>query len=202
MTVLLHGLGHFHPENEISNAFLESLDIGTDQQWIDERVGIKSRRTVLPLDYIRETRNQDVRAAAEAAVYSNAEVGRRAAELAIARAGIERSEIGMVISGSSCPDVASPAEACNIARLLEIEVPCFDTNSACTSFFVPMYLLSQMDPAKLPNFVLIVTPDCLTRSVDYNDRASAVLWGDGGGSRVRLACPWLGSCSGSASSRP
>ena len=60
----LHGLGHFHPENEISNAFLEELDIGTTDEWILERVGIRVRRTTLPLDYIRTTRNRDPRAAA------------------------------------------------------------------------------------------------------------------------------------------
>jgi len=184
VTVYLHGLGHFHPENQITNAFLEALDIGTDGKWIDERVGIKSRRTVLPLDYIRTTRNRDVRAAAEAAIYSNAEVGRRAAEMAIARAGIDRSEIGMVIAGGSCPDTVSPAEACNIANLLELEVPSFDTISACTSFFVPLYLVSLMDPSKLPPYILVVTPDCLTRIVDYYDRSSAVLWGDGGAAAV------------------
>ena len=79
MTLHLLGTGHFHPENEITNAFLESLDIGTTDQWIMERVGIRSRRTTLPLDYIRETGNRDPRAALEAAVYSNAELGKRAA---------------------------------------------------------------------------------------------------------------------------
>ena len=57
MTLYLHGLGHFHPENEITNRFLEELDIGTDEQWIMDRVGIRSRRTVLSPDYIRDTRN-------------------------------------------------------------------------------------------------------------------------------------------------
>ena len=49
------GMGHFHPENLIDNGFLESLDIGTNDEWITERTGIKTRRTVLNLDYIRET---------------------------------------------------------------------------------------------------------------------------------------------------
>lgn len=53
-----HGFCYFHPENQIDNAFLESLDIGTTSQWILDRVGIKSRRTVLPLDYIRATKNK------------------------------------------------------------------------------------------------------------------------------------------------
>ena len=49
----LHGLGHAHPENEIDNKFLESLDIGTSDEWIMERVGIRSRRTAMSLYYIR-----------------------------------------------------------------------------------------------------------------------------------------------------
>ncbi len=44
----LHGIGHFHPENVITNRFLEELEIGTDEAWIMERVGIRERRTVLP----------------------------------------------------------------------------------------------------------------------------------------------------------
>ena len=44
MTLFLHGLGHFHPENEISNRFLEELDIGTSNEWIVERVGIRAAR--------------------------------------------------------------------------------------------------------------------------------------------------------------
>ena len=66
MTLHLHGVGHFHPEVEITNRFLEELDIGTSEGWIVERVGILSRRTTLPLDYIRTTRNRDPRAAAQA----------------------------------------------------------------------------------------------------------------------------------------
>lgn len=179
MSLHLHGLGHFHPENEVSNAFLEELDIGTNEAWILERVGIRSRRTVLSLDYIRTTRNANPHAAAEAAVYTNAELGERAARMAIERAGIALSDIGMVIAGSSAPDTLSPAEACNVARRLGLEVPAFDINSACTSLFIPIHLLGMMQPAKLARFVLVVTPESLTRTVDYRDRATAVLWGDG-----------------------
>jgi len=179
VTLYLHGLGHFNPENEITNRFLEELDIGTSEQWILERVGIRSRRTALPLEYIRETRNRDTRAALEVARYSHAETGRRAAEMALVRAGVAKSDIGMVIAGSSVMDMATPAEACNIARALEVEVPAFDVNSACTSFFAGLYVLSLAQPERLPPFVLLVVPEAITRSVDYNDRSSAVLWGDG-----------------------
>ena len=175
----LHGLGHAHPENEISNKFLESLDIGTDEEWIMERVGIRSRRTSMSLEYIRETRNSDPRGAIEASVVSNAELGAQAARMAVERAGIAVSDVGMLIAGGCAPDTVSPAEACNIARLLELEVPSFDVNSACTSFFAGMNVLSMMQPEKLPPYVLLVAADVMTRTVDYNDRASAVLWGDG-----------------------
>jgi 3-oxoacyl-[acyl-carrier-protein] synthase-3 len=180
LTLWLHGLGHFHPENEITNRFLEELEIGTTDAWILERVGIRSRRTCLSLDYIRETRNRDLRAASEASAYTTAELGARAAAMAIARAGIEPEQVGLVVSGSSAPDSLSPADACNTARLLGIEVPAFDVNSACTSLLAQIHLLDLMDPSRLPDFVLLVAPDSLTKTVDYTDRASAVLWGDAG----------------------
>ena len=178
MTLYLHGLGHFHPENEITNRFLEELDIGTDEEWIMERVGIRSRRTVLALDYIRETRNRDPSQAMEAAQYTHADTGVLATEMALERAGITRDAIGMVIAGSSRPGLSSPADACHIAAGLGMEVPAFDINSACTSMWVAMYMLSNMRPESLPDYVLVVTPESLTTSVDYNDRAASVLWGD------------------------
>ncbi len=201
----LHGIGHFHPENEITNEFLCDLDIGTSAEWILERTGIRSRRTVLPLDYIRATRNRDVRAASEAAVYSNADLGARAAEIAMARAGVDRRDIGLVIAGGSVPDSATPAEACNIAAELDIEAPAFDLRSACTSFGCALHFLSLLNvpgasssngasPAALTGsplsqsssmpvasrkpYVLVVEPETVTRVVDYDDRRAAVLWGD------------------------
>ncbi|MDP3940532.1 MAG: ketoacyl-ACP synthase III [Deltaproteobacteria bacterium] len=180
----LHGIGHFHPENEITNEFLGELDIGTSDDWIMERTGIRSRRTVLSLDYIREKRNQDVRAAAEAAAYTNAELGRRAGEMAIARAGIDPSEVGLVIGGGCAPDRVTPAEGCDVAAALDIDAPAFDLRSACTSFTAAVHLLSQMRPDRVPPYVLIVQMESLTRVIDYNDRRSAVLFGDGAAAAV------------------
>ncbi len=179
MSLYLHGVGHFHPEAEITNQFLEELDIGTDDQWIMERVGIRSRRTVLPLDYIRHTRNSDTRASNEAAVLTNAEAGAHAARMAVDRAGINMTDIGMVIAGGCAPDTVSPAESCNIANELELEVQAFDVNSACTSLITAVHLLAGMRPEALPPYVLVVAAERLTCSVDYNDRLGAVLWGDG-----------------------
>ena len=179
MSMYLHGLGHFHPENEITNQFLTDLDIGTNAQWIEERVGIQSRRTVMSLDYIKETLNRDFTQATEASLYTHAETGRLASEMALQRAGLQANDIGMVIAGSCNPEFLSPADACTIAAQLGIEAPSFDINSACTSFHTALYTLSMMRPEALPEFVLVVTPETVTCSVDYSDRAGAVLWGDG-----------------------
>ena len=178
MTLYLHGLGHFHPENEITNRFLQELDIGTDEQGILDRVGIRSRRTVLSLDYIRDTRNRDPSQAMEAAQYTHADTGVLATEMALERAGITRDAIGMVIAGSSRPSLSAPADACHIAAALGVEAPAFDMNSACTSMWVALYMLSNMRPESLPEYVLVVAPESLTTTVDYNDRSASVLWGD------------------------
>ena len=178
MSLYLHGLGHFHPENEITNRFLAELDIGTDEQWILDRVGIRSRRTVLPLDYIRDTRNRDTRQAMEVALYTHADTGVLATEMALQRAGITKDEIGMVIAGSSRPGLSTPADACHIAAALGVEAPAFDMNSACTSMWITLHMLSNMLPESLPDYVLVVAPESLTTTVDYDDRSASVLWGD------------------------
>ena len=178
LMLYLHSVGHFHPDNVIDNHFLEGLDIGTSDQWITERTGIRSRRTVLPLSYILETRNRDPRAADGASLYTNAETGCRAATVALQRAGLKNSDIGLVIAGSSSPRTSAPAEACMIAHALGIEAPAMDINSACSTFAVQFHVLAHLDPAVLPDFVLVVTPENLTRVVNYTDRNNAVLIGD------------------------
>jgi 3-oxoacyl-[acyl-carrier-protein] synthase-3 len=180
----LHGLGHYYPNNIITNRFLEDLDIGTTEDWILERVGIRTRRTSLPLDYIRQTKNSDLRAAFDISSSDNIKSGAAAARMAIERAGLDADAIGMVISGSSAPDTLTPAEAAMIAFELGIECPCFDLNSACTTFGMQIHFLSLMKDAALPPYVLLVNPENLTRSVDYTDRSTAVLFGDGSAAAV------------------
>jgi 3-oxoacyl-[acyl-carrier-protein] synthase-3 len=180
----LHGLGHYYPENIITNRFLEDLDIGTTEDWILERVGIRTRRTSLPLDYIRHTKNGDLRAALDISSSNNIKSGAAAARMAIERAGLGADAIGLVISGSSAPDTLTPAEAAMIAAEMGIECPCFDLNSACTTFGMQIDFLSRMTATALPPFILLVNPENLTRSVDYTDRSSAVLFGDGSAAAV------------------
>jgi len=176
--LFLHGIGHDYPENIITNQFLVALDIGTTEEWIMERVGIKTRRTSLPLDYIRDTKNIDPRAALEVSEPFNTKAGAAAARMAIKRAGLQVEDIGLVISGCSAPDTLTPAESATIAAELGIDVPCFDLNSACSSFGMQIHFLSMMMPTALPPFILVVNPESLTRSVNYADRSVAVLFGD------------------------
>jgi 3-oxoacyl-[acyl-carrier-protein] synthase-3 len=177
MSLYLHGIGHFHPPTIIDNAFLEALDIGTSNEWILERVGIRERRTVLPLDYIRETRNADTRAADEAALCSSLDLAEHAAELALKRAGISARDIGLVVAGGCCPGANLPADAARLAARLQMVVPSFDLNAGCSSFGAQLHVLGAMHAA-LPEFVLVVNAEATTRVVDYAERSAAVLWGD------------------------
>lgn len=174
----LHALGHFHPENVIDNRFLESLEIDTNEQWIMERVGIRSRHTVLPLDYIRQTKNKDPRGAVEAATMNNAQTGAAAARMALQRAGLTAKDIGMVLAGGCSPDECIPAESNRIAAELGIDAPCVDVSAACSSFAAQLWFLDAMKPERVPEYVLVVNPENSTRVVDYSDRSSCVLWGD------------------------
>ena len=180
----LHGMGHFHPDNVLSNQFLVDLDIGTSHEWIEERVGIVNRRTVLPLEYIRETKNADFRAAYEARQYKNSQMAALAARQALARAGLKKEDIGMIVAGSSSPDNVAPAESSAVAAELGIEVPCADMNSACSSFGMQINFLAKMVPEALPPYVLVVDSETLTKTVNYADRSAAVLFGDGSAAAI------------------
>jgi len=174
----LISVGHFHPPTVMDNDFLASLEIGVDRNWVIEKVGIRQRRTVLPLDYIRDTRNRDPRAATEASTLSDAQTGAKAAAHALSRAGLTAKDIGMVVSGGCSAQLSIPAQACLTAAELEIECPAFDVNSACSSFAAQLHLLSSMRPETLPDYILVVNVENTTRTVNYNDRRTAVLWGD------------------------
>ncbi len=177
--IYLHGMGHFHPENIIDNDFLESLGIDTSNEWIQERVGISTRRTVLPLEYIRRTQNSDIREASRVAKHSNAGTAKLAAQMALKRAGIKSDQIGLVIAGGCSPDTVAPAEAAHIAYELGIQADCMDLNTACSSFGTQIYWIFFHRPEALPEFILLISAENTTRTIDYCDRNTAVLWGDG-----------------------
>lgn len=178
MSLYIHGIGHFHPEHVIDNAFLEALDIGTNDEWIMQRVGIKTRRTVLPLEYIQSTHNQDLRQSKSFASYTSAKTGALAAQKALSHAKIQPKDIGMVIAGGCDPDYLLPANASVIAAELGIEAEAFDINSACSTFATQIHTLMRMKPETLPDYILLVMPENWTTTIDYQDRNTAVLIGD------------------------
>jgi 3-oxoacyl-[acyl-carrier-protein] synthase III len=180
----LHAIGHFHPETVLDNQFLTSLDIGVDAKWIEDRVGIFERRTTLPLDYLRQTRNQQPRAAAEAAHTTATQMSVGATRMALERAGLEASQLGMIVSGGCSPEMQIPADASRIAHALGIGATCFDLHSACSSFASQIHVLDMMRPEALPDFVLVVNSEAFTHTIDYNDRRQAILFGDGASAAI------------------
>jgi 3-oxoacyl-[acyl-carrier-protein] synthase-3 len=191
--LFIHGTGHFHPDTIIDNAFLESLNIDTNESWILERVGIQQRRTCLSLDYIRSTYNDPCLPTGPHRLISHATMGAQAAQMALDRAGILPQQIGWVISGSSSAQYLLPAAACMIAAELGISCPAFDVNSACATFAIQMHLLNQMNANTLPDYILLVIPESMTTTVNFHDRSVAVLWGDGAAAVIvskKHPSPW------------
>ncbi|WP_154224397.1 ketoacyl-ACP synthase III [Marinicella rhabdoformis] len=173
----IHGAGHYHPQNVIDNAFLESLGIETNDQWIMERVGIKSRRTVMNLDYIKTSQNQFLNE--REVLESSAEMGCKAIEMALSRAGVSKEQVGMVVAASCAPTYSLPANACVIAQQAGINALGIDISSACSSFAAHIHFLSNMGASAMPDYVVCVIPESWTTTTDFSDRRTAVLIGDG-----------------------
>jgi 3-oxoacyl-[acyl-carrier-protein] synthase-3 len=172
-------MGTCHPTTSIDNHFLEALDVGTNAQWIEEKIGILERVTSLPIDYIRTTRNQDPRMAKDVASTNAVELGVNAAKAALAQAGISTADVGMLIVNCCAPEQTVPGEAVRIAQQLGVEAPAFDVYTACPAFALHIDFLRNYEEAKLPDFVLCVSTATLTHHVNYNDRSDGAIWGDG-----------------------
>lgn len=172
-------MGAAHPTTAIDNNFLESLDVGTNAQWIEEKIGILERVTTLPIDYIRTTRNQDPRMAKEVASEGPTELGVKAAEIALQRAGISAQDVGMLIVNCCSPQQTIPGEAVRIAQRLGVSAKVFDVYTACPAFALHVDFLRNYEERALPEFILCVSTATLTHHVNYNDRSDGAIWGDG-----------------------
>lgn len=185
--VRLVSLGHFHPPTVLDNAFFDELDIGSSSDWIASATGILSRRSVLTRDMIRALRRGEVSSLElrrSGAVMTVAGMLRPAWEMACARAGVALPQVDQVIAGTSVPDYDIPANACAVAGELGLAAPegAFDANSACSSFVLALHLARQLLQARsAPGgaTLAIFHPERYTTRVDYADRASCILWGDG-----------------------
>src|SRR4029077_12307628 len=108
-----------------------------------------------------------------------------AARAALARAGLEPDALDLVIVGTSSPDSPMPSTACLVqAGLGARPVAAFDLNAACSGFVYGLALADQALATGAARHVLLVGADALTRHVDWDDRSTAILFGDGAGALV------------------
>ena len=159
------GTGSYLPEKVVTNADLEKI-LDTSDQWIRERTGIRERRLA----------HEDE---------SSGDMAEAAANRALEAAGVAPEEIGLLIVGTTTPDLVFPSTACLIqARLSLPDCGAMDVNAACSGFMYAMSVADKYVRAGDVKKALVVGVDKLTAMLDWNDRGTAVLFGDGAGAVV------------------
>jgi len=159
------GTGHSYPEGILTNADLEKI-VDTSDEWITTRTGIKQRRKAAPNEY---TSQFAVRASCEA----------------IERAGLKAADIDLILCATVTPDQILPSTACLIqAQLGANNAAAMDIVAACSGFLYGLALADPMIRAGQSKYALVIGAEILTRYVDYTDRGTCVLFGDGAGAAV------------------
>ena len=185
-SVYINLMGHYHPENRVGNDFFDHLGIDSDAAWIEDRTGIESRRSVMrPEDILRmhrgETDLEGLRR--EGKFASIASLAEKAWELLQKRAeslpNSVADDIDALICGTSIPDYDIPANACTISAALGLSCPSFDTNSACSSFVVDLHVAKALVASGAHHRIALFNPERYSLRVNYEDRSSCVLFGDG-----------------------
>ncbi|KAB8140430.1 ketoacyl-ACP synthase III [Chloroflexia bacterium SDU3-3] len=162
------GWGMAVPERRLTNADLERM-VETSDEWITTRTGIRERRIVGP---------------GESTSTLATEAGRRA----LAKAGIEPGQIDLVILSTCTPDRPFPATACTVQNNLGITgAPAFDLAAACSGFVYGLNVATSMVRAGAAKNVLFIAADVFTKYINWNDRNTCVLFGDGAGAVVLQA---------------
>ena len=162
------GLGHFVPEKRLTNQDLEKM-VDTSDEWIVQRTGIRERRIV-----------------ADGEVTSTLAV--RAARQALEHAGVEGKDVDLVICATVTGDQPFPATACRVG--LEIgakDAGGFDLAAACSGFVFASQVAANMVGCGQFERVLVVGAETLSRILDYKDRNTCVLFGDGAGAALYTA---------------
>ncbi|HIE5095067.1 beta-ketoacyl-ACP synthase III [uncultured Stenotrophomonas sp.] len=162
------GTGSYLPEKVLTNADLEKM-VETSDEWIQSRTGIRERHI-----------------AAEGETTSD--LGYNAALRALEAAGIDASQLDMIVVGTTTPDLIFPSTACLIqAKLGVAGCPAFDVNAACSGFVFALGVADKFIRSGDCKHVLVIGTETLTRMVDWNDRTTCVLFGDGAGAVVLKA---------------
>lgn len=166
MTTRAHisGVGSFLPERVLRNADLEQM-VDTSDEWIVTRTGIRERRIV-----------SDGEATSDLA----AEALRRA----MLDAAVAPDEMDLLIVGTSSPDMIFPSTACLVQQRLSLTCPAYDVNAACSGFIFALHAGTSAIESGRARRVAVVGADALTRHIDFTDRATCVLFGDGAGAVI------------------
>jgi len=164
------GTGSYLPKKKLTNDDLEKI-VDTSDEWIIKRVGIKERRIV--------SEGED----------TTATMSEAAARAAIENAGITPKEIDLIIVATATPDFLFPSVACIVQYSLGIsnECPAFDLNAACAGFIYGMSVADQYIKVGTAKTVLLIGVESLSRVIDWQDRHTCVLFGDGAGAVVLQA---------------
>jgi 3-oxoacyl-[acyl-carrier-protein] synthase-3 len=169
-TARIVGLGGYLPERVVSNSDLEAI-VETSDEWITTRTGIKERRMV---------------ADGEALV----DLVERAGRAALEDGGIDPAEVDLLILATATVEQPIPASAAIVQpRLGLVNAACFDLSAACSGFTYALNVARQFIATGEATTVLVVGAECLTRYLDWTDRATCVLFGDGAGAVVLRPAP-------------
>ena len=167
-TVSFTGTGSYIPEKVLTNADLTKL-VDTTDEWIVSRTGMKERHMARP---------------DEAA----SDMGAAAARQAIAMAGLQAADIGLIVCASITPDMPFPSTACFVQRLLgATNAYGFDIQAACSGFIYAAEQAKNAIAAGTVDTALIIGAERLTGAVDWQDRTTCVLFGDGAGAAILQA---------------
>ncbi|MEZ4626107.1 MAG: beta-ketoacyl-ACP synthase III [Thermomicrobiales bacterium] len=158
------GWGMAVPERVLTNADLEKM-VETSDEWIVSRTGIRERRIVGPND-------------------STTSLGAAAARQALERAGITADELDLIVVATCTPDQFLVSQACLIQAEIGGNAGALDVGAACSGFVSALSQGSVHIQAGQAEKVLVVGVDTLTRFVDWNDRSTSILFGDGAGAVV------------------
>lgn len=162
----ISGTGSYLPERELTNTELESM-LDTSHEWIISRTGISGRR--IAADY-------------ETTSY----MASQAAINALAASELDANQIDLIIVATCTPDYFFPSVACHVQKALAITkpIPAFDVGAACSGFMYAMDIAKQFIYSGAAKHVMVVGSESMSRAVDWTDRASCVLFGDGAGAVV------------------
>ena len=180
------GWGMYVPEKVLTNEDLERM-VDTSDEWITSRTGIKQRHIAAPEE-------------------SASTLALAAARQALARAGIEGKDLGLILVATVCGDYPFPSTACLVQNALGAQGGAFDLQAACSGFLYGVATAHQFIANGAIKHALIVGVEVLSRVIDYTDRATCVLFGDGAGAVVLSASDTpgglLGFTLGSDGARP